>query len=173
MIGFYLVTHFIPQRAGIVPQKHALYPQQDSDTSTLRSIPEYERTCSKVAAVAVSKVVFKNGRKTIAPAVMLELAGLLAAEGIAPRHRMSGEASKGEATSDSTSVLSSHKSEDCVPTDIELERQRGLQSVHSQHTLDLDFCNRIALGRHFDGHGIEGVLATLAQLGRLSRFQLL
>lgn len=173
MIGFYLVAHFIPQSAGIVPQKHALYPQQDCDTSTLRSFSEDERTCSKVAAVAVSKVVFKNGRKTIAPAVMLELAGLLAADGIAPIHRISDEASEGEVASDPTSVLSSHRPKDCPGTGIELERQCGLQSVHSQHNLDLEIRDKIALGRHFDGHGIEGVLATLAQLGRLSSFQFL
>jgi len=42
-----------------------------------------------------------------------------------------------------------------------------------QTELEHEFNDQVALGRHYDGHGIEGVVATLAQLAKLSNYQLL
>lgn len=75
---FYLVTHFVKRSAGIKPEEHTLYPKQN----TTRQSRRFSRTTtdvdsSAVCASALSKVVFKDGRKTIPPHIMLELAGLL------------------------------------------------------------------------------------------------
>lgn len=59
---------------------------------------------------------------------------------------------------------------------IEVERQRGMKLarlLREQTELEHEFNDQVALGRHYDGHGIEGVVATLAQLGKLSNYQLL
>lgn len=171
LIGFYLVTHFVPQRACITPKRHVLYPQQDIADTLEDFVAKPESGNSKVAATALSKVVFKNGRKTIAPAIMLELAGLLPGDSMDPAIKAWASPSESKSVPDLSCtqkrlVQPLHES-------IEFERQRGMRSVRNEQDLGLEFRGKIALGRHFDGHGVEGVLATLAQLGKLSRYQLL
>lgn len=96
----YVVTHFVKKGAKIKPNEMTLYKRQNSitgstNTSTRNSprgsIVEMDpgsrrgsvagvvsdESRSGIAASALSKLVFKDGRKTIAPEVMLEASGLL------------------------------------------------------------------------------------------------
>lgn len=69
-----------------------------------------------------------------------------------------------------------HSAELLTWATIEAERKRGMRMAKTlarQTELNDEFRSEKALGRHYDGHGIEGVVATLAQLGRLSNYQLL
>ena len=85
-------THFVEKNANITPRKFTPYPRQKglgSQTSSRQgsvahlteatngSISALDRKHTPIIASARSKVVFKEGRKTIASEVMLELAGLL------------------------------------------------------------------------------------------------
>ncbi|KAK5081042.1 hypothetical protein LTR64_002145 [Lithohypha guttulata] len=201
---FYLVTHFVKQGDKIEPTEHSLYPQQNSNGK--KSHRNFDKPmCSSVCATALSKVVFKNGRMTVAPEVMLELAGLLPAkediqtdavhaqlktnmaEGLTRREAVKlamDDVEKIEGSDSESSYDESRRSStDQVKIEwtrerIERERQRGLETVGvlaKQGVLEDEFSGSDgpALGRHYDGHGIEGVVTTLAQLGGLSNYQLL
>lgn len=213
---FYLVTHFVKKGAKIEPREYTMYPRQMSTSSSASSrkgsMASVERRESKdstggiaqpaIAASAMSKIVFKNGRITLAPEVMLELAGLLPPKEKNPvAHREELKEAQIEAnakdnpaanptellpdldTSDSDSGYESPRrnSEDNASQSwtrerIEAERQRGMKMASllaKQTALEDEFSDEAALGRHYDGHGVEGVVSTLAQLGKLSRYQLL
>ena len=126
---------------------------------------------SAVAATAVSKIVFKDGRKTIIPDNMLEISGLMP-----PRALGEGAAEHKEITN--TSRRSSTFIDESTWTweTMEAERLRGLevaQFLAQQTGMENEFSHDVALGRHHDGMGIEGVVSTLAQLAGLNKYQLL
>ena len=90
----YMVTHFVKKGANITPREYTLYPKQkilasgtpsrqgsmaEASNTPRGSVsgPSRAQQPSPIAASALSKIVFKEGRKTIAPTVMFELSGLL------------------------------------------------------------------------------------------------
>lgn len=198
---FYLVTHFVKHEHKIEPTEHSMYPKQDSGS---RRGSTDEEVNSAICASALSKVVFKNGRITIAPEVMLELAGLLPAKidgqgKTAELEQAQRKANKVDGLpikpavdvvdnlegSDTDSGYDGSRKGSVSETRvtwtrerIEQERLRGMKiasSLAAQSKLEEEFTGSEgpALGRHYDGHGIEGVVSTLAQLGKLSNYQLL
>ena len=258
----YLVTHFVKKNAHITPREFTLYPKQKdlgSQTSSRQgsvahltegtngSMSALDRKQTPIIASAMSKIVFKEGRKTIAPEVMFELAGLLPprtkdekipamacaqvaankSNKVSPKssvtalqHTISPRASiaalqqvetgeldsklsrrnitrerslsshssspileKVEAgLSDSGSSKSSRRSsidetiQEWTFERIEAERKRGMRMAEllaKQTSLEDEFSDEAALGRHSDGYGIVAMAATFAQLGGLSNYQVL
>ncbi|EXJ59490.1 uncharacterized protein A1O5_12115 [Cladophialophora psammophila CBS 110553] len=163
----YIVTHFVTRGSKIGPQHCSLYPHQDRQRRPKDGKPKVASpikgttatngpTQSPIRASTLSKIVFKNGRITIRPQEMLEASNLLPKSG---RDATAG----GKQTS-------------ALREAIEAERLRGLQQASllaNQIGLENEFRGDVALGRHYDGFGIEGVVATLAQLGKLSPYQLI
>ncbi|KAI1077636.1 hypothetical protein F5B20DRAFT_583047 [Whalleya microplaca] len=155
----YIVTHFA-RKGAVEPSSWSLYPDQE--------LPEASKGLSgsgneggdpqrHIFATALSKCVFKSGRKTVAPELMLELSGLFPKAG-------EGEKRPGESTLEG----------------IETRRQKGLQlaqqlAAQNQQGLEAEFAGADceALGRHTDGAGIVGVVNTLMQLAHLKRSQVL
>lgn len=77
----YIMTHFV--RAGVMkPASYTLYPQQNTDgkKGNPEGLVDFAEDNDAVVATALSRCVFKQGRRTISPAVMLRLSGLLPAE---------------------------------------------------------------------------------------------
>ncbi|MCJ1224589.1 hypothetical protein MMC12_001234 [Toensbergia leucococca] len=68
----YLVTHFVQKDAARL-KSYALYPFQKDKASNLK----LDRKDDAIFASALSKCVFKKGRLTIPPEVMLQASGLL------------------------------------------------------------------------------------------------
>ena len=225
----YVVTHFVKKNAHIEPDECTLYSQQNSRNSSPNSSPRVF-VCdgmplssrgslsrapissasspdmkSAICASALSKLVFKNGRITIAPEVMLHAAGLLPPRPEEPvavqkehladlqmRDAVADGVPKKEAVnvlkqidgSDDEGLLGKghdfgfdeKKLQEWEWERIETERKRGLRTAHhleKQSALEDEFYPSEALGKHTDGNGIGGVVLTLAQLGRLSRWQFL
>lgn len=219
----YVVTHFVKKGAHIEPREFTLYPKQNSANNSPASTPRGSvvslsslprgsiggepsaESRTAICASALSKLVFKKGRITIAPAVMLEASGLLPPrsdetisaqkehlaeiqikaniQDVGPKKAMQtldtidssdDEASsgkRGSIDSDSDATLQQWKWEL-----IEAERKRGLKVaalLGAQNALEHELNDSEALGKHSDGTGIGGVVATLAQLGHLSNYQLL
>ncbi|KAI1621934.1 hypothetical protein EDD37DRAFT_683827 [Exophiala viscosa] len=172
---FYLVTHFVKKGHKIEPRRSSLYPQQNKNRSAQDQSEDQEDTAifntettdstagpatAPIAASALSKVVYKNGRITIRPKEMLEKAGLMPVI-------QSGD-DKDEAAGEDPEKIK-------LATAIEAERQRGMRIaalLSEQSALEGEFNSDTALGRHYDGIGVEGVVATLAQLGKVSPYQL-
>ena len=92
----YVVTHFVKKGAKIEPNEFTLHTRQNSIQVSSGNSPRgsvsgiggesrrgsiagavSDESKSAIAASALSKVVFKNGRITISPQVMLEASGLL------------------------------------------------------------------------------------------------
>lgn len=199
---FYLVTHFVKHGHKIEPTEHSMYPRQDA--SSRRGSTDQDIN-SAICASALSKVVFKNGRITIAPEVMLELAGLLPAKATDSQGKTArleqaqtkGNKIDGLPTKPAIGVVQNLEDSDLGSSydggrdrninvarvtwtreSIEQERVRGMEiasTLAAQSKLEEEFTGSEgpALGRHYDGHGIEGVVSTLAQLGKLSNYQLL
>ncbi|KAI1334057.1 hypothetical protein F5Y15DRAFT_402918 [Xylariaceae sp. FL0016] len=173
----YIVTHFVrPDVAK--PRQFSLYPHQSSglgrsqsqagglshDKKTLEDgavlgtspIPPMDEKPSKpIFATALSKCVFKSGRKTVSPELMLQMSGLLPTDS--------------ENGSGGVSVQQ-----------IEAQRQKGFEmaqalAARNQQNLEAEFAGNEceALGRHTDGAGIMGVANTLMQLAHLKKSQLL
>lgn len=180
----YVVTHFVKRSHNIQPRTISLYPQQSTNSnknsceeeastdgkrdsaSSIRTTVT-DRTCgpasAPIAASALSKIVFKNSRVTIRPKEMLQASNLLPSERDADGN-----------TEDALTGDDAHNVK--LSRAIEEERQRGLQLASllaNQTALHDEFNNDIALGRHYDGIGLEGVVATLAQLGKVSSYQLI
>jgi hypothetical protein len=171
----YIVTHFVKQDVA-KPKSYTLYPQQllrrsqadisgtggyqrgeqlavDNDTKGTTS--KEEQLGKHLYATALSKCVFKSGRKTVAPDAMLQMAGLLPPV---------------------DNVDQSGNSLD----EIEMQRQQGLKAAEllatqKQQNLEAEFdgSNCEALGRHTDGTGIYGVVNTLMQLAHIRKAQVL
>lgn len=175
----YIVSHFVKKGSKIEPEEYTLYPKQQDQSrrgsADTRRGPADSRRGSEdprrgsvesirpsqsskegpttpnvpIAASALSKVVWKDGRKTIPPAELMAKADLLP-----------------ERTPENAALLDA----------IERERVRGLamaDNLARLSELDQEFEDTAALGRHHDGIGLEGVVATLAQLGGISKYQLL
>ncbi|KAI0849674.1 hypothetical protein F5Y00DRAFT_269072 [Daldinia vernicosa] len=165
----YIVTHFVRKDAA-KPKNYSLYPEQSLSQSRRNSTTESGVSSNSsntddevkpdkhIFATALSKCVFKSGRKTVSPELMLQMSGLLPAG-------TSGEKSFDEAT---------------IMQGIEAQRQKGLETAQllagqTQQNLEAEFAGADceALGRHTDGAGIVGVVNTLMQLARLKKTQLL
>ena len=172
----YIITHFVRRGSRIRPKRYTLYPRQinhlenqdrkrESSQQSAKSAKEPSRidgssndlTKLPICASALSKIVFKNGRITIRPRDLLEASNLLPL-----------------ATTDGPRTQ--EKKNAALSEQIETERQRGLQQaclLGQQIGLENEFRTDVALGSHYDGLGVEGVVLTLAQLGKLSSYQLL
>ncbi|TDZ13444.1 putative thioesterase atnL [Colletotrichum spinosum] len=142
---FYVVTHFVRKGAGC-PGESSLYPIQTPRGGFREAEAEGD-----LYATALSRCVFKPGRKTVVPGDMLRLAGLFPCD---------------EGDEDGESSLA----------DVEERRLRGLELAHTlgretQLALEAEFNGGEGevLGRHTDGTGIAGVVLTLLQLAGLKR----
>lgn len=152
----YIATHFVRKDAAR-PLRSSLYPNQEFG----RSEGPHESTEGLVAS-ALSKCVFKQGRKTIAPETMMRISGLLPAE-------------------EAQGPGMDSKSAQWTMERIEMERRRGMETAkvlanECQHALEREFFASTegeALGRHSDGTGLAGVASTLCQLAKLKTTQLL
>ena len=69
----YMVTHFVRKDA-VKPKRFSMYPKQKNKNAGMRSVDKAE---DAIIASALSKLVFKKGRLTIPPEVMLQASGLL------------------------------------------------------------------------------------------------
>lgn len=69
----YIVTHFVHKDA-VTPKVYTLYPKQKCKQGSLRKVGKTE---DAIIASAISKCVFKKGRLTIPPDIMLQASGLL------------------------------------------------------------------------------------------------
>ncbi|KAI2471332.1 hypothetical protein F4781DRAFT_120232 [Annulohypoxylon bovei var. microspora] len=157
----YVVTHFV-RKGAANPKSYSLYPDQSpskgSDERSSSSKEGNDVNSDKVIfATALSKCVFKAGRKTVSPETMFQISGLLP----------SGNSDDKEF-------------DEVTLRQIEMQRQKGLVTAQSltgqtQQNLESEFdgtgCE--ALGRHTDGAGIVGVVNTLMQLARLKKSQIL
>jgi hypothetical protein len=178
---FYMITHFVKKSAKIIPRENTLYPFQNAKPvqSGNPSAP-HNRKCgdqrevrSSIAASALSKVVFKDGRRTLTPHSILELSDL-----IPPRQMVEAEAYSHSTGSKNLKLTGATGDEESAWTweKMEAERMRGMQQVKhlvDQAALEQEFTPEVALGQHYDGYGVEGVVSTLAQLGHLSSYQLI
>lgn len=158
---------------------------------------------SAIFATALSKMVFKKGRMTISPKDMLRLSGLLPETMAQSQWKeespgkLSSAVGKEVRRCPSTNLLG--KAADETPylqpltaegelaqrfrhdewthERIEGERVRGLELASllgKQDALEETFQGETeVLGRHSDGTGVAGIVSTLAQLGGISKVQLL
>jgi len=181
----YIVTHFV-RKGAVMPKKYTLYPQQNSaeqdnikrrdSASSIDSMDGNEA----VVATALSKCVFKQGRRTVSPALMLKQSGLLPTKSLDDTLATEIEPISLESCSSSDSGIDVGDSKEESDLDrIERERQRGMRVAftlanQAQNALEMEFtAENEALGRHSDGTGITGVFSTLAQLAHLKRRQIL
>lgn len=180
----YIVTHFV-RKGAVLPRKYTLYPQQNSGNEDMKrrgstfsddSIDSNEA----VVATALSKCVFKQGRRTISPAFMLKKSGLLPTKSL--DDTLAHEIEQVSVDSCSSSDSGIDVGDDKVESELEKidkERQRGMRvaftlASQSQNALEMEFtAESEALGRHSDGTGITGVVSTLAQLAHLKKKQFL
>ncbi|OLN86783.1 hypothetical protein CCHL11_07854 [Colletotrichum chlorophyti] len=146
---FYIATHFVRKGAGN-PGASSLYPDQ---------APREDSKPFKVErdlyATALSRCVFKSGRKTVSPGDMLRMAGLVP-DSVGP-----------EDMDEEIEVELQYAEE---------QRQRGIKlasmlSKENQLALEAEFADGEGevLGRHTDGTGVAGVVLTLLQLAGLKR----
>lgn len=186
-----------PEHYSLYPQQNSV--SSSSDGSRKNSTANIDQRASKnltttgsnpgIAASALSKIVFKKDRHTIRPESMLEQAGLLpkkdavtATESVKGNTIEESPKPSNISSDDITNVGLPEVLQSCSTTSwwtrerIEAERQRGMNLamlLAAQSQLEHELNEDVALGRHYDGHGFEGVVATLAQLGGISNYQLL
>jgi hypothetical protein len=179
----YIVTHFV-RKGAVLPRKYTLYPQQNSSEEDMRrrdSTSSFNSTDSKdaVVATALSKCVFKQGRRTISPGLMLKESGLLPMKSLDDAIPREMESIFSCSSSDSGIDVTEDDDEESEFDLIEKERQRGMRIAstlanQSQNALEMEFtAEGDALGKHSDGTGITGVVSTLAQLAHLKKDQIL
>lgn len=72
-LGVYMVTHFV-RKGAVKPRSFTMYPDQENKNAGTRLVDKKE---DAIIASALSKIVFKKGRLTISPEVMLQASGLL------------------------------------------------------------------------------------------------
>ncbi|TVY16113.1 Uncharacterized protein LARI1_G005841 [Lachnellula arida] len=189
---FYILTHFV-RKDKVVPNKYTLYPQQSSsggeaeaEDSKQSSNADDMPSNKAIVATALSKCVFKQGRRTVSPALMLKISGLLPAgvksldSTLFPLKPHDGEAASVPSSRSSDSGIEMDDSREMRDlAKIERERVRGMAvaatlSAQGQDPLEMEFtAEGDALGRHTDGAGITGVVSTLAQLAHLKTSQIL
>lgn len=178
----YIITHFV-RKGAVVPCDYTLYPHQSTSKSSQRS-PECKDTMDSnkaVVATALSKCVFKQGRRTVSPALMLKTSGLLPTESldITLAHDIDTPELPSSSSSDSGIEMDDEQEEMSELAKIEKERQRGMRlattlAAQTQNGLEMEFtAESEALGRHTDGTGFAGVVSTLCQLAHLKRKQTL
>lgn len=193
----YIVTHFV-RKGAVMPRKYTLYPQQNGvaqedekrrdSTSSVDSMSSISSASSidsmvghpAVVATALNKCVFKQGRRTISPALMLKQSGLLPAKSLDDvlAHEIQPVTMPSCSSSDSGIDVCDNQDETELEA-IERERQRGMLvaaslSGQSQSALMMEFtADTEALGKHRDGTGLTGVVSTLAQLAHLKKNQIL
>ncbi|KAH7313650.1 hypothetical protein B0I35DRAFT_435590 [Stachybotrys elegans] len=143
----YIVTHFVKKDKEMDRSSSLRSPSEKQDFATATS--ETAESADRIFATALSRCVWKMGRKTVAPDDMFRAAGLL-------------PAADDEAADKEMLQL------------IEDTRQKGLRRanglVHeNQKALEAEFCsyNGKILDFHEDGTGMVGVLNTLLQLAHL------
>jgi hypothetical protein len=180
----YIVTHFV-RKGAVIPNKYTLYPQQNSSQDDVKrrgsdSSVDSMSGNEAVVATALSKCVFKQGRRTVSPALMLKQSGLLPTKSLDDTLAHETEPISLESCSSSDSGIEMGDSKESNALDkIEKERQRGMRiaatlSAQGQNALEMEFtAESDALGRHRDGTGMTGVVSTLAQLAHLKRHQIL
>ncbi|KAI1090210.1 hypothetical protein F5B19DRAFT_484697 [Rostrohypoxylon terebratum] len=158
----YIVTHFV-RKGAVKPKSYSLYPEQFLDQRLDEKSSSKAESAGVISdkvifATALSKCVFKAGRKTVSPETMFQVSGLLPSAGNAD--------SKGF--------------DEATLRKIEEQRLKGLVTAQSlraetQQNLEDEFdpvgCE--ALGKHTDGAGIVGVVNTLMQLAHLKKSQVL
>ncbi|KAI6245774.1 putative thioesterase [Erysiphe necator] len=182
----YIVTHFV--RAGTVkPKEYSLYPEQNPNLKELNE-SEGEKLAEQkissdalsshpgVVATALSKCVFKNGRRTVSPVFMLKKSGILPPtcedkpipSSCTPENSLWNESCK----SSDSGIAVGNDEEECNMDRIEKERTRGMESARLLSTdaltaLELEFTgdNSPILGRHIDGIGFEGLARCAVLLG--------
>ncbi|GKT41660.1 putative thioesterase atnL [Colletotrichum spaethianum] len=147
---FYIATHFVRKGAGN-PGTSSLYPDQG-----LRGGSKSFNAERDLYATALSRCVFKSGRKTASPADMLRMACLVPND-------------------DAPSVESDEETDNEI-RDFEEHRQCGMKlasmlTKENQLALEAEFHGGEGevLGRHTDGTGVAGVVLTLLQLVGLKR----
>ena len=184
----YIVTHFV-RKGAVLPGNYSLYPQQN-DSELLN--PELKRNLSTfsvdsmvcneaVVATALSKCVFKQGRRTVSPALMLKQSNLLpqkSLDDMLPQMEKIPDV-RSSASSDSGIEVDAGDEEESISESLEKERQRGMRiavtlAAQGQDALELEFTAAgEALGRHTDGTGVHGVVSTLLNLAHIKTKQVL
>ncbi|KAI8624123.1 hypothetical protein F5Y19DRAFT_481020 [Xylariaceae sp. FL1651] len=176
----YIVTHFVRKNAA-KPRNYSLYPEQsptpsrrnsqdtDMDGSEVNgnfstdresaSKATNEKSGNHIFATALSKCVFKSGRKTVSPELLMEISGLL------PTNNKADE-KHGKLNDELEAIMAQRQKGMQMAQLFDTKNQQGLESEFEGHDCE-------ALGRHTDGAGIAGVVSTLMQLGRLKKSQLL
>ncbi|KAI0598450.1 hypothetical protein F4775DRAFT_185247 [Biscogniauxia sp. FL1348] len=175
----YIVTHFV-RKGAAEPTTYSLYPEQAparvetgleeeevdgpirrSSLNSASSTSSDNESNKDIFATALSKCVFKSGRKTVSPEIMLQMSGLLPELSKKPKHVKKSEIWRTYAR-------------------IEVQRQRGMKmaqllATQNQQDLEAEFAGSDGevLGRHTDGAGIAGVVNTLMQLAHLKKSQML
>jgi hypothetical protein len=179
----YIVTHFV-RKGAVMPSKYTLYPEQNTrgeerkrkgGNSSIDSITGNEA----VVATALSKCVFKQGRRTVSPALMLKHSGLLPVESLSKALPNEAKEVPIDSCTSSDSGIDMAEDEISELETIEKERERGMRLAvtlanQGQNALEMEFtAESEALGRHTDGLGIAGVVSTLAQLAHLKKEKIL
>lgn len=177
----YLVTHFAKQSSGIRRKSDWLYPQQDSPLSSAISRKAADSRADSVAVYVLSKVEFKDGRRTISPKLMFELAGLYPrcefTEKVGIKCIQHHDQDAGISSDDSGHGSTSKPNTHCDTLDvflstIEKERCEGLKTadlLDEQTILSEEFRSE----KYYDSMGMEDVISTLAQLSKISKYQLI
>ncbi|CAD6502912.1 BgTH12-02586 [Blumeria graminis f. sp. triticale] len=186
----YLITHFV-RRGTVKPKDYTLYPEQNPNAPEL-SETEGERHAEQqasldvlschpgVVATALSKCVFKSGRRTIPPAFMFKMSGILPP---VSSHKPTESAENcddsdsqhGSCKSSDSGIALNNDDEESEIDRVEKERARGMEVAqclggNTQHALELEFTGseEPVLGRHLDGVGLGGIARCAAMLARQS-----
>lgn len=188
----YLITHFV-RKGAVKPKDYSLYPEQnplaeemteaEGEKHAERQMGLDSLSCHPgVVATALSKCVFKSGRRTVAPAFMFKKSGILppvSRSKLSPKTRGSDPSSTGSESelysescksSDSGIAIGNEEEETAIDR-VEKERARGMEiaqclSGKAQSALELEFTGgeRPVLGRHLDGIGLGGIARCAAVL---------
>ncbi|KAG9243482.1 hypothetical protein BJ878DRAFT_115186 [Calycina marina] len=182
----YIVTHFVKKDA-VLPAGYSLYPQQNSSTgpgadmrkSSSSSTIDTMACNDAVVATALSKCVFKQGRRTVSPSLMLRQSNLLPQRSLDDLLANEMEETESLSSTSSDSGIEMDDEERARMCAIERERRRGIKiattlAAQGQSALELEFRpDGEALGRHTDGTGVSGVFSTLLNLAHIKKHQVL
>lgn len=175
----YIVTHFV-RKGAVLPRTYTLYPQQNSRAQLAQCQDDKlnvhsESSNEAVVATALSKCVFKQGRRTIPPAFMLLKSGLLPCTSLDEALPRGSEGNPLSSCASSDSGIDVAESVEATDLElIEAERQRGMRVAYTlaaqgQQALEMEFSGeKDALGKHTDGAGIVGLASTFTQLAHLT-----
>ncbi|KFA60616.1 hypothetical protein S40285_07939 [Stachybotrys chlorohalonatus IBT 40285] len=148
----YIVTHFV-RKDSSVPKQSSLYPsifvgEQDSGTNTLLEHPNK----NSIFATAMSRCVWKLGRKTITPSEILSKSDIFPSKSCSQTELASIELKRLKGLE--------------IAKALDAEAQRALEAQYDEQEEGI-------LARHTDGTGFTGVCGTLCQLAHLKRKQIL